>query len=84
MTLLAEVPHTAPKVRRTVTLDADIVELYSARDPNNLSGAINSALREVAERREAQVALAALVDEFDGRFGKPSEEEIAAAAELLL
>lgn len=68
------------KVRKTVTLDEDIVEelIGPGEDPRALSPAINEALREVLDRRRRRRALAMLVAHLDETFGgaaDPSEVE---------
>ena len=47
-----DIPAVVPcsKIRKTLTLDADLVEIFSA-DPGGLSAAVNSVLRTEQERR---------------------------------
>jgi hypothetical protein len=71
------------KVKRTLTLDEDIVEIFLADDPDNLSGAINAALREAAERKFNQQALRRYVDQLETEFGPVDEAEVARISDIL-
>jgi len=63
------------KVRKTLTLDPDIVEMFG-EDPSALSGTVNTILRAEMERRARRAALAAFVDELDAEFGEPAPEDV--------
>jgi hypothetical protein len=63
------------KVRKTLTLDEHLVELFAADDPENLSGAINTALALEAARRERRASLTTLLDELRAQYG-PAESEL--------
>lgn len=62
------------KVRKTLTLDPDIVEVLGS-DPAALSATVNALLREEVERRKRQASLKELVDELRGAYG-PSDPEV--------
>ena len=81
--MILEKPTVQPKVRRTFTLDADIVDAFTAIDPDNLSGAINSALRYALDRQQKRASLATLVADLDAEFGRPDQAEIDQAVALL-
>lgn len=70
------------KVRRTLTLDPDVVEAFG-EDPESLSAAVNAVLRVEMERREKRAALKAFVDELAARHGEPDPERVAYYEELL-
>jgi post-segregation antitoxin (ccd killing protein) len=69
------------KVRKTVTLDADLIEDFG--DDGNLSAAINGALRREVEMRRRSVALGEWLDELAAERGNVDEGEVTAAVELL-
>lgn len=71
------------KVRKTLTLDSDVVDAFSADDPDNLSGAINAVLRAERERRERRVSLAALVADLAEVHGEPDRDEVERFKALL-
>ncbi|MDR1187226.1 MAG: hypothetical protein LBK95_07205 [Bifidobacteriaceae bacterium] len=60
----------ATKVRKTLTLDQDLVAVF-AKDPGGLSASVNTVLREEMERIARAKALAATVDDLDEQFGEP-------------
>ena len=70
------------KVRRTLTLDPDVVRAFG-EDPESLSAAVNAVLRTEMERRRKRAALKAFVDDLDKRFG-PADPELVAYYEGLL
>ena len=82
-TMILGKSEVRPKVRRTFTLDADLVEALAAADPDNLSGAVNTALRYAVERRAKRESLAQLAADLDAQFGRPDQAEIDHAAALL-
>ena len=61
------------KVRKTLTLDPDIVEALGA-DPAALSAIVNALLREEIERRTRQASLKELVGELREADGPPGPE----------
>ena len=69
------------KVRKTVTLDADLIEDFG--DDGNLSATINGALRREADMRRRTVALGEWLDELAAERGDVDEDEVTAAIELL-
>jgi len=70
---------SAPKVRKTITLDPDLVAEFEG-DPAALSATVNAVLRAEKQRRDDQAALAAYVTELVGVFGEPDPETRAAVA----
>ena len=70
------------KVRRTLTLDPDVVEAFG-EDPASLSAAVNAVLRLEMERRQRRAALAAFVDDLAARYGEPDPEQVAYFERLL-
>jgi len=82
-TMILEKSEARPKVRRTFTLDADLVETLAASEPDNLSGAVNAALRYAVERRAKRESLAQLAADLDAQFGRPDKAEIDHAVALL-
>ncbi len=75
MTLAYDQSMTS-KVRRTLTLDPDVVAAFG-EDPESLSATVNAVLRVEMERREKRAALKAFVDDLDLRFGPPDQELVA-------
>lgn len=63
------------KVRKTLTLDPDVVETFGD-DPSALSATVNSILHAEMERRLRRSALAAFVAELDSQFGEPEQSEV--------
>lgn len=82
MTLTYDSGMTEKKVRKTLTLDADVVEAFG-EDPGALSTAVNAVLRIELERREKRAALKAFVDELAATFGEPDPDEVADFERLL-
>jgi len=70
-----------PKVRRTLTLDADVVAAFE--DTPSLSAEVNTVLREELRRRVARAELEAFVARLDADFGAPDPEEVEHFANLL-
>jgi hypothetical protein len=64
---------TEGKVRKTLTLDPDIVEVLGS-DPAALSATVNALLREEVERRKRQASLKELVGELRTAYGPPDRE----------
>ncbi|MDR1999114.1 MAG: hypothetical protein LBQ06_04115 [Frankiaceae bacterium] len=71
------------KVRKTLTLDADLVDAFNADDPESLSGAVNAVLRAEQRRREQVASVRQLADDLDALYGPADADEVAAAAALL-
>ena len=71
------------KVRKTLTLDNDLVELFAEDDPDSLSGAVNAVLRSESERRARRASLTALVADLDARFGPADPAEVQRARAML-
>lgn len=71
------------KVKRTLTLDAEVIDTFSADDPENLSGTINAVLLKEQERRFRHQALTRFIDELVAEVGPPDEAEVARFAEML-
>lgn len=70
------------KVRKTLTLDPDIVEVLGA-DPAALSATVNALLRDEVERRKRRENLRELVEELEEYYGTPDPEDVAAAERLI-
>jgi hypothetical protein len=62
------------KVRKTLTLDPDIVEVLGA-DPAALSATVNALLREEVDRRKRLENLRELVEELEAYYG-PSDPAV--------
>jgi len=73
---------TITKVRKTVTLDADLIDIYGG-DDQALSTAVNAALHRDAARQARQNALREYIAELDAAFGAPNTEEVRYFTELL-
>jgi len=73
---------TLTKVRKTLSLDAELVELYGT-DDQALSTAVNAALHRDAARRARESALRDYVTELDIMFGEPAAEDVAYFTQLL-
>lgn len=71
------------KVRKTLSLDSDVIEAFEAEDVESLSAAVNEALREVVRRRARRVNLTQLVSELEAQYGPADPEQVAAFEELL-
>ncbi len=63
------------KVRRTLTLDPDLVEAFGGVE-GGLSAAVNHALREHLARAKRRLALAARIAELEAEFGPPDPAEV--------
>lgn len=72
---------SVPKVRRTLTLDADVVAAFA--DTPSLSAEVNMVLREELRRRVARAELEAFVARLDAEFGAPDPSEVEHFASLL-
>lgn len=65
-------------MRKTVTLDPDIVEVLG-QDSAALSATINALLREEVERRQRRENLRELVEELEAYYGPPDPEALERA-----
>jgi len=81
MSILVE--EHRPKTRKTLTLDADLVETFSADNPASLSATVNSVLRAEQERRMRAASLRQLVDDLDALYGPADPVKVAEAMALL-
>jgi hypothetical protein len=72
-----------PKVRKTLTLDVDLVETFSVDDADGFSASVNTVLRQEKERRARAESLRLLADELDAQFGPADAQEVAQAMSLL-
>lgn len=63
------------KVRKTLTLDPDIVEVLGS-DPAALSATVNAVLREEVERRKRRDNLCELVEELEEHYGPPDAADV--------
>jgi len=66
---------TTTKVRRTLTLDPDVVEALD-NDPVGLSAAINAILREEVARRTRRAGLARRVADLEADDGPPDPADV--------
>ncbi len=77
---------SSPKVRLTVTVDPDLVDVGNSAVADGLaesmSAWVNTALAERVVKERRLAALAAAVAAFEAEFGVITEEEIAAQARL--
>lgn len=66
------------KVRRTVTLDAELIDAVERLENQHqsLSAALNALAWEGLRRREQQAALRELVDEYEAQWGAPDPAEV--------
>ena len=71
------------KMRKTLTLDSDLVEALGAEAEESLSAAINEALREVVARRHRRANLAELVAELEAQYGPADPAQVAEFEALL-
>lgn len=70
-----------PKVRRTLTLDADVVAAFE--DTPSLSAEVNMVLREELRRRLARAELETFVARLDAEFGAPDAADVEHFTNLL-
>ena len=70
------------KVRRTLTLDPEVVEALGA-DPAALSATVNAILADEIARRDRHRALGQLLDRLDEEDG-PADAEIVESVRRLL
>ena len=70
----------SPKVKKTVSLDVDLVEFVGE---GNLSYEVNEALKVRLERRRRNKALGEWLDELDAAEGPPDEAEVQMFMDLL-
>jgi hypothetical protein len=70
------------KVRRTLTLDPDVVEAFG-HDDQALSSTVNAVLREEMERLRRRTALASFLGELDALYGPVDQETVAHFEEAL-
>ena len=71
---------TGSKVKKTVSIDADLVDFVG---DGNLSYEVNEALRFRLERQRRRAALGEWLDELDAELGPPDQEELAYFRRLL-
>ena len=71
------------KVRKTVTLDDDLVQTFAADDPDSLSAAINKILRDEQQRRARAASIRQLAADLEAELGPPDPDEVAKAIVLL-
>jgi predicted nucleic acid-binding protein len=70
------------KVRKTLTLDPDIVEVLGS-DPAALSATVNALLREEVERRKRRASLKELVEELEDYYGPADPEDVERARQAM-
>lgn len=73
---------TPGKVRKTITLDPDVVEALDD-DGAALSATINEILRKEVDRRQRRAAMARMLDRLDEERGPVDPEEVAKFRRLL-
>jgi post-segregation antitoxin (ccd killing protein) len=67
------------KVRKTLTLDADLVEHFGAGEAN-LSAAVNEVLAAAHDRARKRASLRQLIDDLVAIHGEPDAELMAELA----
>jgi hypothetical protein len=70
------------KVRKTITLDPDVIEVLGADDAA-LSATINEILRAEVDRRQRAAALAKLLARLEDERGPVDPDEVADFRRLL-
>lgn len=73
---------STPKVRRTLTLDPELIDALGT-DDTALSSTVNAILRREVARRERLNALSALLDRLELERGPVDQEQVAAYRHLL-
>lgn len=73
-------PHSTPKVKKTVTLDADLV---AAIGDGNLSSEVNEALSERVHRLQRARSLRAYLDQYAAAEGAVDEARVEEFMQLL-
>jgi len=71
------------KVRKTLTLDDDLVQIFSNDDPDGFSAAVNTVLRAEQERRARLASLRQLADDLDALYG-PADPALVAQATAMI
>ncbi len=79
MTMVSVDQATVSKVRKTITLDSDLAEAYG----ENLSAAVNGALRDKLEADQRTASLGRWLDELAERRGPVDAEEYQRAMDAL-
>jgi hypothetical protein len=70
------------KVRKTVTLDEEVVEQFE-NDPEALSATLNRLLSAEAERRQRMTALGRMVSDYEAAHGPLDQQKVDYYRELL-
>jgi hypothetical protein len=65
-------PHGAPAVKKSVTIDPDVLDSLSPERRANLSATVNESLRWIAAR-DAQLSL---VEALEAEYGPVTEQEM--------
>lgn len=73
---------TRPKVRKTLTLDPEVIEALGADDVG-LSTTINVILRDEVERRHRAAALTRLLEHLEEERGPVDPDEVEQFRQLL-
>jgi len=71
------------KVRKTLTLDDDLVQTFSHDDPDGFSAAVNAVLRAEQDRRARLVSLRQLADDLDAQCGPADPDGVAQATAII-
>ncbi|MDQ3371608.1 MAG: hypothetical protein M3469_09195 [Actinomycetota bacterium] len=73
---------STPKVRKTLTLDPELVDALGD-DEAGLSSTVNAILREEVERRQRRAALSGLLARLELERGSVDEEQVEEFRRLL-
>jgi len=72
------------KIRKTVTLDSDLIEALADDNPESLSSTINAILRADQERKARALSIRQLADDLDALYGPADLLAVAAAKAVLM
>ncbi len=77
-------PRGSYKVKRTVSLDPDVVDSVAGPDgDHNLSALVNTLLRDELDRRSRRAALDQVLADLEAEVGPVDEERVSYYAALL-
>ena len=78
-------PLVAPvKIRKTVTLDSDLIEALADDNPESLSSTINAILRADQERKARALSIRQLANDLDVLYGPADPLAVTAAKAVLM
>ena len=72
------------KIRKTVTLDSDLIEALADDNPESLSSTINAILRADQERRARALSIQQLANDLDALYGPADPLAVTAAKAVLM